>query len=458
MHATAQALVCMRDYEDELKLAGRPKHSRRSRSLGPRTHNLAGERGDPLPVYPRHMENGRSMAHGPDGLLPHLQEVVHAVELGTHINAAMHFATDASNPFVETTALGPIDEAEKKKNDRGTSALDEMTDHPYGQLARGSLEYIEDEEAPGPTPASAPEAAPLVPPALARKETNLILRAFRDHDHQATGLNATELRACLQTMGVTVDEVEAEEVVKTYDTDGDGNIDAGELARIVKDLDVLRTTYPMDGQQRTTLQVPAEQRMPAPGSKAPYRPPGWNTGAAAAAAAAASASASASAAAAAATASALASASSAGGSAAAPEALASASGAQVTLGDEGAGALASPATPQLASIPPRLAPGTSGGTPLTSRAQVALEEVGGFIKKLSTPGTSGGTPLTSRAQVAFEEVGGFIKKLSNATSAFMDASAGDRSPRSPRTLQKVLSPRRAAAAQSSPRPPQPVSV
>lgn len=432
MHATAQALVRAREYADELQMLGR--HNRRKSVL--RTHNLVGERGDPLPVYPKHMENGRSMAHGPDGLLPHLQEAVHAVEVGTKINAAMHPAPD----FTETTGLhfgdlGAMEEAEKKKNDRRTSALDEMTDHPYGLIARASLDFIE-EETPNHRPAPPPAASPLVPPVLARKQTSLILRAYRDHDHEATGLNATELRACLQAMGVIVDDAEAKEVIQTYDADGDGKIDAGELAKIVKDLDVLRDAYPMHEQERA-LQVPAVQRVPAPGSKTRYRPPGWHIGAASGEALAVAAAASASAAAAATTsASALAGAPAAAptgaASAAAPEARASSSDAEIRAGDEGAGTL--PATPELASIPPKLAPGTSEGTPLTSRAQVALEEVGGFIKRLSS-----------------------------AASALMEASAGDRSPRSPRAHQSVLSPGRAAAAhlqraQSSPRPPQPVSV
>ena len=66
-------------------------------------------------------------------------------------------------------------------------------------------------------------------------------------------------------MGVLVgDAAEGDEVIKKYDADNSGTIDAAELAGIVRDLEALKTKYTTQEKLQIRKSM-SMSRMPAPG-------------------------------------------------------------------------------------------------------------------------------------------------------------------------------------------------
>merc|ERR1712146_7069 len=80
-----------------------------------------------------------------------------------------------------------------------------------------------------------------------------VRRAFANFDSDGDGvMDANEMRHCLRSLGLMVDNDEAIEVLRKYDSDASGSIDINEFVGVVLDLEHLKDRYhgSIDGASR----------------------------------------------------------------------------------------------------------------------------------------------------------------------------------------------------------------
>ena len=103
------------------------------------------------------------------------------------------------------------------------------------------------------------------PPGSLAVADGAIMKAFAKYDKNGSGqMEAKELRGCLRSLGVLVDEAEGDEVIARYDADANGVLTIDEFEAMVRALETLRAKY-------TTREKRARQSssasMPAPEGK-----------------------------------------------------------------------------------------------------------------------------------------------------------------------------------------------
>jgi len=94
-----------------------------------------------------------------------------------------------------------------------------------------------------------------------------IQKAFAKYDRDGTGkIEAKELRGCLRSLGVLVDEAEGDEIIARYDADANNVLTIDEFEVMLRELEALRAKYTT--QEKKARQSSAAS-MPAPDGKSP---------------------------------------------------------------------------------------------------------------------------------------------------------------------------------------------
>ena len=103
-----------------------------------------------------------------------------------------------------------------------------------------------------------------------------VRRAFANFDSDGDGvMDANEMRHCLRSLGLMVDNDEAIEVLRKYDSDASGSIDINEFVGVVLDLEHLKDRYhgSIDGASRpkagTAMSLPQPKVTAAPSDAGP---------------------------------------------------------------------------------------------------------------------------------------------------------------------------------------------
>ena len=161
---------------------------------------------------------------------------------------AMHFGSDAQRAHTWT-----CEERTEFKEAMDWSPVKEKTPSVRGLNRRASKEDV--------AALMAPAATEARPASLAN---GAIQKAFAKYDRDGTGtIEVKELRGCLRSLGVLVDEAEGDEVLAKYDADANHVLTINEFELMVRELEALRATY-------TTQEKKARQSsvasMPAPDS------------------------------------------------------------------------------------------------------------------------------------------------------------------------------------------------